>query len=315
MIQALRWADQDMVRIRRGEFYELLLVTLLGMYFMISARHFLMFVIGLETASLPLAAMVAFDKHRYESREAAVKYILTAVFSSAIFMMGISYVYALSGSLYFSDIAIAVWSESHSALLVCALAFVIACRYRFQAFACAVPPLDCRRISGRSHSGHLISVGDLQGRRCVRFPRSAVAGVRHSISPGVGMDALCSDHSHHHCGQPVCDASEKHEAFPCFLVDIAGRIYHARHYRLQSHGTGGSDVLRAGVHLLQSRCFWCDRSYRECFGQGVDGRLQGSLPHQSASGLHNDAGHVLSGLRYLRSQASSRSSSSSPAVR
>ena len=85
-----------------------------------------MFVIGLETASLPLAAMVAFDKHRYESREAAVKYILTAVFSSAIFMMGISYVYALSGSLYFSDIAIAVWSESHSALLVCALAFVIA---------------------------------------------------------------------------------------------------------------------------------------------------------------------------------------------
>ncbi len=48
------------------------------------------------------------------------------VFSSAIFMMGISYVYALSGSLYFSDIAIAVWSESHSALLVCALAFVIA---------------------------------------------------------------------------------------------------------------------------------------------------------------------------------------------
>ncbi len=38
MIQALRWvADQDMVRIRRGEFYELLLVTLLGMYFMISA--------------------------------------------------------------------------------------------------------------------------------------------------------------------------------------------------------------------------------------------------------------------------------------
>ena len=126
MIQALRWADQDMVRIRRGEFYELLLVTLLGMYLMISARHFLLFVIGLETASLPLAAMVAFDKHRYESREAAVKYILTAVFSSAIFMMGISYVYALSGSLYFYDIAIAVWSESHSALLLCALAFVIA---------------------------------------------------------------------------------------------------------------------------------------------------------------------------------------------
>ena len=99
MIQGLRWSAQDLVKIRRGEFYELLLATLFGMYLMISARHFLLFVIGLETASLPLAAMVAFDKHRYESHEAAIKYVLTAVFSSAVFMMGLSYVYGLTGSL------------------------------------------------------------------------------------------------------------------------------------------------------------------------------------------------------------------------
>lgn len=125
MIQALRWAAQDMVRIRRGEFYELLMVTLFGMYLMISARHFLLFVIGLETASLPLAAMVAFDKHRYESHEAAVKYILTAVFSSAVFMMGLSYVYGLTGSLYFENIALAVTAEGSSWMLIVALAFVI----------------------------------------------------------------------------------------------------------------------------------------------------------------------------------------------
>ncbi len=125
MIQALRWAKEDMVKIRRGEFYELLLVTLFGMYLMISSRHFLLFVIGLETASLPLAAMVAFDKHRYESREAAVKYILTAVFSTAIFLMGLSFVYALSGSLYLDGIAAAVTYEGVNTLLVVALAFVI----------------------------------------------------------------------------------------------------------------------------------------------------------------------------------------------
>ena len=125
MIQALRWSKEDMVKIRRGEFYELLLVTLFGMYLMISSRHFLLFVIGLETASLPLAAMVAFDKHRYESREAAVKYILTAVFSTAIFLMGLSFVYALSGSLYFDGIAAAVTYEGVNTLLVVALAFVI----------------------------------------------------------------------------------------------------------------------------------------------------------------------------------------------
>ena len=126
MIQALRWAQQDMVRVRRGEFYELLLVTLFGMYLMISARHFLLFVIGLETASLPLAAMVAFDKHRYESHEAAVKYVLTAVFSSAIFLLGISFVYGLTGSLYFDYIAVGIAAGGINSLLIIALAFVIA---------------------------------------------------------------------------------------------------------------------------------------------------------------------------------------------
>ena len=126
LIQSLRWTASDMQRIRRGEFYDLLLLTLFGMYLMISSRHFLMFVIGLETASLPLAAMVAFDKHRYESHEAAVKYILTAVFSSAVFMMGLSFVYGLSGSLYFTNIATQVTIGVDSIALVVALAFVIA---------------------------------------------------------------------------------------------------------------------------------------------------------------------------------------------
>ena len=125
LIQSVRWTNGDMMVVRRGEFYELLLVTLFGMYLMISARHFLLFVIGLESASLPLAAMVTMDKNRYESHEAAIKYILTAVFSSAIFMMGLSFVYGLAGSLYFEDIALQLGSQVDT-LLVVALAFVIA---------------------------------------------------------------------------------------------------------------------------------------------------------------------------------------------
>lgn len=124
LIQASSWVNSDFQKVRRGEYYELLLVTLFGMYLMISARHFLLFLIGLESASLPLAAMVAFDKQRYESHEAAVKYMLTAVFSSAIFMMGLSFVYGLAGSLYFEDIAMQLGSESNT-MLVVALAFVI----------------------------------------------------------------------------------------------------------------------------------------------------------------------------------------------
>jgi len=124
LIQSIKWANSDAMSMRRGEFYELLLVTLFGMYLMISARHFLLFIIGLESASLPLAAMVALYKNRYESHEAAVKYILTAVFSSAIFMMGLSFVYGLTGSLYFENIYFAL-SGGLSTMLIIAVAFVI----------------------------------------------------------------------------------------------------------------------------------------------------------------------------------------------
>lgn len=128
MIQAAKWADSEFVRIRRGEFYELLLLTLFGMYLMISSGHFLLFVIGLETASLPLAAMVAFDKNRYESHEAAVKYILTAVFSSAIFLMGLSLIYGFAGSLYYIQISMAVMAAESASfvLLAVGIAFIVA---------------------------------------------------------------------------------------------------------------------------------------------------------------------------------------------
>ena len=126
LIQSVTWSNSEFTRIRRGEFYELILLTLFGMYLMISAGHFLVFVIGLETASLPLAALVAFEKNKYESHEAAVKYVLTAVFSSAIFLMGLSIVYGLAGSLSYNEIAASLISTGNSIGLIVALGFVIA---------------------------------------------------------------------------------------------------------------------------------------------------------------------------------------------
>lgn len=125
LIQSIKWANSEFTSVRRGEFYELILLTLFGMYLMISSRHFLMFIIGLETASLPLCALVAFDKHRYESHEAAIKYVLTAVFSSAILLMGLSLVYGLAGTLYYNGIAAAISGQT-GVMLVIALAFVMA---------------------------------------------------------------------------------------------------------------------------------------------------------------------------------------------
>ncbi|MCH5228124.1 MAG: NADH-quinone oxidoreductase subunit N [Muribaculaceae bacterium] len=127
LLQAAEWLNSDDAIVRKGEFYELLLVTVFGMYLMVSARHFLIFIIGLESASLPLAALVAFNKKRYESNEASIKYILTAVFSSAVLLVGLSFIYAFSGgSLYFNDLAFAISQGEMSGLLIVALAFMIA---------------------------------------------------------------------------------------------------------------------------------------------------------------------------------------------
>jgi len=94
-----------------GEFYMLLLSTLLGMFVMMSSGNFLLFFLGLEMASVPLACMVAFDRHRKESAEGAAKYILVATFSSGVMLFGISFIYAATGTLYFEDVAAKITAE------------------------------------------------------------------------------------------------------------------------------------------------------------------------------------------------------------
>lgn len=105
LLQAHKFLNEDANRLKRGEFYFLTLSTLLGMYFMISSGNFLMFFIGLETASIPMATLVAFDKYNHKSAEAGAKYILSAVFASSISLFGISLIYGTTGTLYFNEIA------------------------------------------------------------------------------------------------------------------------------------------------------------------------------------------------------------------
>lgn len=104
-LMAHQWLAREDTKIKQGEFYVLTLCTLLGMYFMTSAGHFLMFFIGLETASVPMAALVAFDKYRHHSAEAGAKFILMALFSSGLLLYGLSLIYGTTGTLYFGDLA------------------------------------------------------------------------------------------------------------------------------------------------------------------------------------------------------------------
>ena len=105
VLMSKAWITREESRVREGEFYMLTVSTLLGMFMMMSAGHFLLFFLGLEMASVPMACLVAFDKYRHHSAEAGAKFVLTATFSSGVMIYGISLLYAACGTLYFEDMA------------------------------------------------------------------------------------------------------------------------------------------------------------------------------------------------------------------
>ena len=111
VVMAEPWLENE-ARRYAGEFHLLVLSTLLGMYIMMSSGSFLIFFLGLETASVPMACLVAFDKYKKKSAEAAAKYILVATFSSGVMLYGISFVYAATGTLYFDDVAEAIMGSN-----------------------------------------------------------------------------------------------------------------------------------------------------------------------------------------------------------
>lgn len=105
------------------EFFILLLTTLLGMFFMLSSGNFLMFFLGLELASIPLAALANFDLDKLKSSEAAVKMILSSAFSSCILLFGISLLYGTTGTLNFTELS-TITADGH--LEIFALIFIFA---------------------------------------------------------------------------------------------------------------------------------------------------------------------------------------------
>lgn len=104
-LQGADWIRKPEYRNNISEFFLLILSTLVGMDFMISSGHFLLFYIGLELATIPVAALAAYDRSKNISAEAGIKLILSAALSSGIMLFGISMLYGTMGSLYFDDIA------------------------------------------------------------------------------------------------------------------------------------------------------------------------------------------------------------------
>ncbi len=111
----------------KGEFYLLGLLGLLGIMVMISANSLLTMYLGMETVSLSLYALVAFDRNNASSAESAMKYFVLGAIASGALLYGISWIYGTTGSLQFHEIAEAIQTrpEINSLPLWIGIVFVI----------------------------------------------------------------------------------------------------------------------------------------------------------------------------------------------
>ena len=89
----------------RGEFFSLLLFSLLGMMLLASANSFLTVYLGLELMSLCLYALVALNRDSALSTEAAMKYFVLGALSSGLLLYGMSMIYGATGTLNLQEVA------------------------------------------------------------------------------------------------------------------------------------------------------------------------------------------------------------------
>jgi len=106
-IQSVSWLKMEEQKEKIGEFFVIMLSTLIGMNYMISSGDFLMFYLGLELATIPLATLAAFERFKEKSAEAGVKLIFTSALSSGILLYGLSMIYGTTGTVYFPEVSAA----------------------------------------------------------------------------------------------------------------------------------------------------------------------------------------------------------------
>ncbi|MDA2958863.1 MAG: NADH-quinone oxidoreductase subunit N [Actinomycetota bacterium] len=109
----------------QGEFYVLMLVSVLGMVMMASSRDLLSVFVALELLSIPAYMMAAWRKRDPRSNEAGVKYYLLGVFASGVLLYGMSFLYGTTGSTKLTEIGAALTGDL-SSMQVLAVVFVIA---------------------------------------------------------------------------------------------------------------------------------------------------------------------------------------------
>jgi NADH-quinone oxidoreductase subunit N len=88
----------------REEYYIIIFTSTLGAALLTVANHFVLFFLGIETLSISLYILIAFQRSKSNSIEAGIKYLILASVSSAFLLFGMALIYAAFGTMQFGEI-------------------------------------------------------------------------------------------------------------------------------------------------------------------------------------------------------------------
>jgi NADH-quinone oxidoreductase subunit N len=88
----------------QGEYFGLILLSMVGMMFLACAGELLTLYVSLELATIPLYVLASYRKDEPKSSEAGLKYLILGGISSALLLYGISLIYGLTGTTFLSQI-------------------------------------------------------------------------------------------------------------------------------------------------------------------------------------------------------------------
>lgn len=112
-------------RFYQGEYYFLILASVLGSLLMASSRDLIILFVGLELTTGPLYLLAGWRKGDLKSNEASLKYFIMGVLSTGILLWGMSLLYGLTGEVSFSGLAVATVGLETEPAMILAVLFVI----------------------------------------------------------------------------------------------------------------------------------------------------------------------------------------------
>ena len=124
LLMSVSYIESD--RFYQGEYYFLMVLSILGAVVLASSRDLITLFIAIELVSQPMYLLAGWRKGDVRSNEAALKYYLLGVLASALLLYGMSFVYGLTGELTFAGIAAEGAGMASDPAFIMAIMFMIA---------------------------------------------------------------------------------------------------------------------------------------------------------------------------------------------